>query len=83
MPQFFDIKVWYKGVFISRTCFHDVSVGNDQDMAQSKRNSHSKNRGMKKKMTIRYLYFESIDRKPSQQLFPNRRPLSYPNLTKI
>ena len=60
-----------------------VQVGNDQEKAQSERNSHSKNRGGKKnKLTIRYLYLENIDRKPSQQLFPNRRPLSYPNLTK-
>ena len=36
----------------------------------------------KNKMTFRYLYQENIS-KPSEQLFPNRRPLSYPNLTKI
>ena len=36
------------------------------------------------KLTIRYEYIENIYtcRKPSEQLFPNRRSLSYPNLTK-
>ena len=32
-----------------------VQVGNDQEILQSERNSHSKTRGGKK-MTIRYLY---------------------------
>ena len=39
------------------------------------RNSHSKNRGDK-----RYLYLAY--RRPSEQLFPKRRPLSYPTLNK-
>ena len=34
-----------------------VNVGNDQEIVQSERNSHSKNRdGKKTKLTIRYLY---------------------------
>ena len=34
-----------------------VQVGNDEEMAQSERNSHSKNRGGKNpKLTIRYLH---------------------------
>ena len=38
-----------------------VQVGNDQEKAQSEKNSHSKNRGGKKtKLTIRYLYHENI-----------------------
>ena len=59
-----------------------VHVGNDQEMARSERNSHSTNRGVgeKTKMTLRYT--KNTYRKPSEQLFPNRRSLSYPNLTK-
>ena len=54
----------------------------DQEKAQSEKDSHSKNRGWKKsKLTIRYLYHETY-RKPNEQLFPNRWPLSYLNLTK-
>ena len=49
-----------------------VQKGNDQEMAQSERNSHSKNRT---KMTLTM----KTCRKPSEQIFPNRRPLSYPN----
>ena len=35
-----------------------VQIGNDQEMAQSERNSHSINRGLgkKTKMTLKYLY---------------------------
>ena len=59
-----------------------VQVGKDQEKAQSEKDSHSKNRGGKKnKLTIRYLYHETY-RKPNEQLFPNRWPLSYLNLTK-
>ena len=34
----------------------EVKVGNDQEMVQLERSSHSKNRGGKNKLTIRYLY---------------------------
>ena len=38
-----------------------VQVGNDQEMAQSERNSHSTTRGVgKNKMTLRYLYQVNI-----------------------
>ena len=37
-----------------------AKVGNDQEMAQSERNSHSKNRGGKDKPTLRFLYEENI-----------------------
>ena len=37
-----------------------VQVGNDQENAQSERNSHSKTEVGKSKLTIRYLYFENI-----------------------
>ena len=40
-----------------------------------------KPRWEKTKLTIRYLYHETY-RKPNEQLFPNRWPLSYLNLTK-
>ena len=37
--------------------FAKVKVGNDQEMTQSERNSHSKNEGGKKtELTIKYLY---------------------------
>ena len=54
----------------------EVKVGNDQEMAQSERNSHSTNRRVgKNKMTGTYT--KKTYRKPSEQLFPNRQPLSY------
>ena len=69
-------------MFIQLFYLYTVQIGNDQEMALSERNSHSTNQGVgkkkkkkKKKKTSRYLYQE--------QLFPNRRPLSYPNLNKI
>ena len=37
-----------------------VQVGNYQEKAQSERNLHSKDRGGKSEMTIRYLYLENI-----------------------
>ena len=38
-----------------------VQIGNDQEMAQSERNSHSINRGVEKtKMTLKYLYHENM-----------------------
>ena len=38
-----------------------VQVGKDQEKAQSEKDSHSKNRGgKKKKTTIRHLYHENI-----------------------
>ena len=37
----------------------------------------------KTKMTLMYTYTKKTYRKPIEQLFPNRRPLSYPNLPKI
>ena len=45
-----------------------VQVGKDQEMAQSEKDSHSKNRWEKTKPTIRYLYHETY-RKPNEQLF--------------
>ena len=46
-----------------------LQVGNDQEKAQSEKDSHSKNRvGKKTKLTIKYLYHE-IYRKPNEQLF--------------
>ena len=37
-----------------------VQAANDQEKAQSERNSHSKNLGGKTELTIRYLYLENI-----------------------
>ena len=41
--------------------YEKVQVGNEQQMKQSERNSHSINRGVgKNKLTLRYLYQENI-----------------------
>ena len=62
--------------------YKKVQVGKDQEKAQSEKDSHSKNRGGKKtKLTIRYLYHETIVSRMGSY-FPNRWPLSYLNLTK-
>ena len=60
-----------------------VKVGIAQKMAQSERNSHSKNRGWKKLNYQSDPYTKKAYRKLSEQRFPNRRPLSYPTLTSI
>ena len=54
----------------------------DKEKAQSGRNSHSKNRGGKKSKLTIGTYTKKTYCKPNEQLFPNRRPVSYPNLTK-
>ena len=54
-----------------------VQVGNDQEKAQSEKDSHSKIRGGGGSKTM------NTFSKPNEQLFPNRWPLSYLNLTKI
>ena len=57
--------------------FKKVQVGNDQEMAQSERNSHSINRGVGKKLKWHLgTYTKKAYRKPSEQLFPNWRPLT-------
>ena len=62
--------------------YQKVQVGKDQEKAQSeKRFPLQKPRWEKTKLTIRYLYHETY-RKPNEQYFPNRWPLSYLNLTK-
>ena len=48
-------------IFIKAGDYKKIQVGNDKEKAQSERNSHYKNRGGKKtKLTIRYLYYETI-----------------------
>ena len=49
---------------------------------QSAKNSHSKNRGGKKRNQQSGTDTKKTFRKPNEQLFPNRWPLSYLNLTK-
>ena len=67
-------------IALSRGHHRNVQVGNDQEMAQSERKSHSINRGVGKKTKITpSTYTKKTYRKPSEQLFPNRRPFSYPN----
>ena len=58
-----------------------VQIGSDQEMAQSELPLHLPSGGKK---LIRQLstYTMITCRKPSEQLFPYRRPLSYPNCTK-
>ena len=46
--------------------YKKVQVGNDQEKAQSEKDSHSENRGGKNKSIIRYLYHENIS---YEQLF--------------
>ena len=54
------------------TMLEKVELGNDHKMVQSESSSHSKNQGVgKSKLTISYLS-QGTDRKPSEQLFPNR-----------
>ena len=41
--------------------FKKVQIGNDQEMVQSERNSHSSNRGIgKNKLTLKYLFHENM-----------------------
>ena len=51
-------------------------------MAQSERNFHSKTRGGKNANRQLGTNTKKAYRQPSEQLFPNRRPLSNPNVTK-
>ena len=62
--------------------FEKVQVGKDQEKAQSEKDSHSKNRGGKKPNQQTGTDTKKTFRKPNEQLFPNRWPLSYLNLTK-
>ena len=55
-------------------------VGNDQEKANQNEISTPKTEVGKPNLTIRFLEKYC---KPSEQLFPNRRPLSYSNLNKI
>ena len=55
-------------------------VCNDQEITRSERNSHSKTRGGNK-TKFKIMYTKNNYRKPGEQLFPNRRPLGYPNIT--
>ena len=55
-----------------------VNVGNDQEMVQSKRNSHTKKIEVKKKtlngQSGTYTCTKATYCKPTEQLLPNRRP---------
>ena len=50
----------------------------DQEKSQLKIIPTPKNEVGKTKLAVRYLYLKTY-RKPSEQLFPNRRSLSYSN----
>ena len=62
-----------------------ANVGNDQEKAQSERDSNSKIRGVKNLDLKPGTYISSMTtyRKPSEQLLPNSGALSNLNLTKI
>ena len=69
---------WSNKIF----CCTKVQVGKDQEKAQSEKDSNSKNRGGKKpnQQPGTYNMKHIVSRMSSY--FPNRWPLSYPNLTK-
>ena len=56
----------YKTTRISK---QKVQVGNDQEKAQSEKDSHSKNRGGKKLKYQSGIYTMKTYRKPNEQLF--------------
>ena len=41
---------------VMQQCYKKVQEGKDQEKAQSEKDSHSKNRDGKNKLTIRYMY---------------------------
>ena len=69
-------------IYIICNQYIKVQVGKDQEMAQSEKDSHSKNRGGKKpnQQSGTYTMKHIVSRMSSY--FPNRWPLSYLNLTK-
>ena len=66
--------------YAKKTYCEKVQLDNDQEKTQSKRIPTPKTETGKTKLTIRY-FTQRIYHKPSEQLFPNRRPHSYPNLS--
>ena len=59
-----------------------IKVGTNQEMSQSERNPVSKKLGEKNLNCQSGTYSKRTYRKPGDQLFFNRRPLSYPNSIK-
>ena len=71
------VVIWKK-----KAIYKKEQVGNGQEMVQSEKITSSQTKEWQKtKTSLNYLYQETY-RKPSEQLFPNRQPLSYPNFTK-
>ena len=63
------VNIWKKIILVLHRRYRNsysqkqkkIRKGNDQEMGQSERNSHSINRGVgKTKMTLRYLYHENM-----------------------
>ena len=55
------IRIFIMSATLTTYTYREVHVGNDQEKAQSEKDSHFKNRGGKKtKSTIRYLHHENI-----------------------
>ena len=56
-----------------------VKISNDHEMAPSERISHGRNRAGKKlhRQTDTYTCTNKTNRKPNEQLFPNRRPPTF------
>ena len=60
--------------------YENVKVSDYQEIAQSERNSHSTKRGVGKIKWHLGTYTKKTYHKPSEQIFPNRQPLNYPNI---
>ena len=78
---FNDLLLYNRLANRSHTSCGKVNLGNDQEMAQSvtKNLPLYKLRGGKKLKLLFGTNTKKTYRKPSEQLFPNRRSLSYPN----
>ena len=71
--------IWREGPFINT--HEKVQVGNDQEKAQSEKNSHSKNRGRKKQTNNKVLIITmKTFRKPNEQLFSQYVATQLPQL---
>ena len=57
--NFIPIILHHQGIVVKQI-YQKVQVGKDQEKVQSEKDSHSKHRGGKNKLTIRYLYHEKI-----------------------
>ena len=66
--------------FNESSIYRKVKIGNDQEMVQSDTRFVLEKK--KYQQSVSYTCTKKTYRKTSEQLFPNRRPFIYPNLTK-